>query len=372
MSDALHITVGTAPEGKLSLQTDLKLIKAAVLYGDKVTLCSPSSTMIAEVSARATGPVMQRIGLLEQYTSYVPSAAPQVAILRETVARYNRLIRKRGKSKDEVIELHRLTEAFANAASDVEKAITSMVEAAGISDFETALSSGLLDLHEFKSRTNDDIIDEFGELIGDIIANHATYPLFDDQVGLLAKLGLQEGRFAASLHTANRGKHVALASDLFTRLPLFDAASVAEILHIRSELANPLTNFRAAMIRFSRRIESATWDDDFPIEADLLFMEEVAPAIGAIESAVQSNSQLLKILDKAAESNTLLVSGASGLAVSMVGGSSISHAVSALLGLSVGAGRVAFRGHREWAETQRDIEQNQLYFYYATGKRLEI
>jgi hypothetical protein len=45
MSDLLHITVGAAPRSDFNLTHELRLLKAGLLYADKVRLCSLSSAV---------------------------------------------------------------------------------------------------------------------------------------------------------------------------------------------------------------------------------------------------------------------------------------------------------------------------------------
>ena len=43
----LHITIGTHPSWKLNLEQELRLLKAALLYGDHVRLYSLTSSMMS-------------------------------------------------------------------------------------------------------------------------------------------------------------------------------------------------------------------------------------------------------------------------------------------------------------------------------------
>jgi hypothetical protein len=45
----LHIIIGAAPTGAVSLQHDLRMTKAALLYADRTKLCSPTSSMTLQM-----------------------------------------------------------------------------------------------------------------------------------------------------------------------------------------------------------------------------------------------------------------------------------------------------------------------------------
>ena len=73
--------------------------------------------------------------------------------------------------------------------------------------------------------------------------------------------------------------------------------SVVQSAHARfAPLAKPLQNFRAALIKFSKGIESASWDQDFARSADEVNViwpggaeEKVAaPRVDGLTTVVQS------------------------------------------------------------------------------------
>ena len=46
----LHISIGTSPTGKIDLRQELRLVKAALLYADRVRLYSLTASMMQMVS----------------------------------------------------------------------------------------------------------------------------------------------------------------------------------------------------------------------------------------------------------------------------------------------------------------------------------
>jgi hypothetical protein len=63
-----HITIVAAPltaAGQVSLEHDLDMIKAALLYADRVKLCSPASSMMLQVLAIGQLKQKQQLELLE-------------------------------------------------------------------------------------------------------------------------------------------------------------------------------------------------------------------------------------------------------------------------------------------------------------------
>jgi len=48
----------------------------------------------------------------------------------------------------------------------------------------------------------------------------------------------------------------------------------------------------------------------------------------------------------------------------------VSNISATAIGIIVGAGVVAYRSINEWKEKTKEIETNQMFFYYKTGKIL--
>ena len=89
----------------------------------------------------------------------------------------------------------------------------------------------------------EDLFWEFFDLIAQAVADGATHPLFDQMSGDLLRIGVEAGVVSPSESGVARGRHSGLASDLLQRLPLFEKATVQDILAIRRELEGPLVRF---------------------------------------------------------------------------------------------------------------------------------
>jgi len=248
-----------------------------------------------------------------------------------------------------------------------------------------AVEQHLLEIHRFASfsdRVSDGTLSgkstkmDYVRAISDVVSDAHTYPLFDEDTAFLISSEMREKRDDI-LHTKlNRSKEVGLAADLLARLPLFERATVREILDIRRELERPLRSFRAAMTKFSNQIQSAAWDRDFAQDADQVFRSEVAPAVLALEDEEKSNSFLNKLTAKVADKSlqvgsAVTASGAiSALAVRMLN-LPLADVAALAVGPAIVAGGVAYSAYKEWKEKQKEIEGNTLFFYYKAGSLLE-
>jgi hypothetical protein len=231
------------------------------------------------------------------------------------------------------------------------------------------MQSGVVEIAIFDVSDQKEMVNAYLETVGNAVVSGETYPLFDDMTGNLVSTAIREGKIVPTDVSINRAKQIGLSSDLLRRLPLFDEASVDEILDIRKELDKPLIRFRSAIIQFSRDAQSAAWDKEFSKEAEQVFREHVEPAVLDIEEACRSNKLLLRILPTLAEKPAVPLT-TSVLALMLAQASQLPEMVVGGLSVAAGVSAATLRSVQEWRERNREIEGNQLYFYYKAGKML--
>jgi hypothetical protein len=67
----LHITIGVYPADEIDLQQDIKLIKAALLYADKVTIYSPTISSIQIAMQLGNLSELEQLHFLEMVVPYL-------------------------------------------------------------------------------------------------------------------------------------------------------------------------------------------------------------------------------------------------------------------------------------------------------------
>lgn len=125
----------------------------------------------------------------------------------------------------------------------------------------------------------------------------------------------------------------------------------------------PLRGFREAVADFSKQVRSAAWEEGFAEEADLVFREKVEPAVQRIEEAVAENRSYAELLRRTARHG--------GLTRATLG-AALGHAsdLSALAGVVLGLGTSAVQALVDQHDMRREIEDNQLFFYYGASEAL--
>ena len=397
----LHISIGTSPTGEIDLRQELRLVKAALLYADRVRLYSLTASMMQMVSRLGDLNTSQQLELFEMVVPYLASRGDAEELIQR-FRQYRRVLRQRTtrsyKDRQLKIGFQRILAQYSN---DIKDEVVELAKDAKADSLDLAVESGLLQLHAFEgteddkvvlqfvadcvarasgsplaaleahemSERDDKLIKEFVERVCGATLDGTTYPLFDGGTGELIRALVHEKGIDVPESGVTRGKHSGLAGHLLQRLPLFDEASVDEILDIRQELDKPLTRFRGAIIQFCENIRSAQWDRDFPSDAEEVFYRDVGPAILDIEEAVKSNKLLSSILRKFVDEPVALLPG-SIFSIVLSQFSSMPDEIALSLGIAISSAAIVYDAYDEWKEKQREIEKNQLYFYHQAQKKL--
>lgn len=383
-SSGLHFTIGSAAghdsPNDLDLSEDLALVKATLLYADRVKLCSAGASILSGIAEFAEAPAEARAKTVVKFLPQLqPSMTTKEIYFFEAVVglhgtRLKRSISKR--TRKEVLGMVKKQDG------QLREMVMEQHQAAGIEGFREAVRSGVLEIHPFRQTSAEgiieamirgggnllygidlaDLLEEYLDQARGALENSATYPLFDDITGDFVAEAIRAGLLPTSEASTARGRYGGISADLLRRLPMFETASLSDVLAIRRELEVPLRGFRLALADFSREIRSAGWEPGFPDEADALFREKVEPEVERIKHDVRENRSLSEFAWRTARHGV-----GPGVIGAVVG--SLAD-LTELAGLAFGVGSGVVRALAEQREREREIRGNQLYFYYHAGKSL--
>ena len=384
----LHFTIGTGlrfdSDDRFNVTEELAMVKAALLYADHATLCSPGISMLTQFyGLQELTTVEERRNYLADYHTARILTDPHAEIL--TIMPKLRMLMKSESDRAKRARIVRGTVARRLPSSrlgddewdELAAYASELPSSLGLDEIIEAQNTGLLDLHTFKADAGAGWVDasservkaktfEFLDLIAGAMTSASSYPVLDDQAGELARMLSNSGAAVPNeLHEA-RGKHAALATDLMRELPDFEGASVKEILDIRRELEGPLVQFRSAVVEWSREFSSLGWDPRFPLEVNQLFIEKIAPAVKDMREAVEENSELKSLALKGVRPGAML----GGLVAMATIGAFLSPVVGVAVGSFLTAGVIGRQAYEEWRNESNELEGNRLYFYYDAGRRL--
>lgn len=362
--DEVRIAITTSPQG-LSLASEVRLLKPALLYADHVTLYSPTAALFA--STVAVGE-MGEAGMIELLREVGPLIDPSAGVALDLYADMQRKKRKNREEMQAVMQMKRLLRE--SSAEWLEK-VEEMLLAAGASELTPALDAGLVafdPLVREENRGDDALFEAYMTRLRDLLNSQHVYPLLDDATGGLVRAAVSEGAWDLGDVARRRGKQVAGASQFMERLPAFPDASMAEILDIRDRLRVPLVRFRAAMIEMERLIDAAAHDEAFEAEVTDLYFEKVAPALQEIEEAISDDKYLRQLTGNLVGDAKTYVSGGLTLAVAMF--AHVPNLVAAATGIGVSAATAAGQAAWSHAASDRETERHQMFFLYKLGDLL--
>lgn len=364
----ISIGHGIGNGSSLSLDSELRLVKLALLYGDSITLHSPKSEMLMiahnTMTQRPNRNSIERLARIvgtEQRASFYEFAdgLDKLEEAFEKIKEFPRAQRKQQQRKMEK-ELEKEFRKFTVSCMEA-------LRPTKIIEFQKLIKRGILSIEQYESyMESENFAEKFTEGIFDVVANQNNFPLLDSEMAKIINLYIKEERGKVSKVRQARAAQVQLSAEFIGRLPHFEQATIDEILDVRNTLRKPLTKFRAAMIEFSKTIQNASWDEDFTFEAEEIYHSKIAPTILEIEEAVSFNriAQNLyqKSLINSAAAGTLTIAISNWLMPENID-KSIANLTSAALGLTT----VAIN---ERIQDIKRAEQNQMYFLYKANRML--
>jgi len=363
----MDLTVGVGPPRSAlpsDLSVGLPLVKAALLYGDRVTLCSPAASLLLRLEEHDPRDVPGRLAVLAGLADDLG--------LGDGPARLAHVV---GVGRYLDAEVVRLTvDAWWRR---YRRSLAEAVVQSGLAELAPAVDATRLTIETLGvgavARPSDfaeAAAETYAAVVADAVVRGSATPLLDGPTAEALRDAAEAGRVGVSEPCVHRARDGGLAAHVLQRLPLFDRATVPEVLDIRADLDAPLARFRGAVDEFAAEVASAVWDPDFAVEADRVYRRRVAPAVAEIEDAVASVGYLRELATRYAERPQQFVPLAvPALTVALASPDALAQTVAAsLAGLSV----VANAAQAGWAvaDGRRAVRARRLFFVYAAGRRL--
>jgi hypothetical protein len=384
---SFRIVAAANPGSSFTVDPELDLVKAALLYGDKVTLISPVTTMLLRFEGLQHFSLRQQIELMRRLgpTLLPPDEVPD---FEQTIDQIDKVLRipARGSTLGEralrsavLQRLESMQRLLPEAARDLKVRAGSdqlararreglvQIENADPGDEMDLFVSCIISAHMAQTGQRQDdpytsrVVETFVDKLSRHLSSGREYLIFDEPVANLTEAAIREGLFSPARGPAGRSAQAMAASAFMGRLPTFPRATVDEVLDIRSELAPSLTQFRSAMVTISKDFTSPAWESDFEEELHDAWVETVRPAVEAIEASVRDNRSLATFAAGLAGAANTAWPGLAIVAAGLLGHVGTVQALGGAL-----SGAVPFlQALRDHSTACRDIRMQPFYFLYA-------
>jgi hypothetical protein len=351
-----------------------QLMKAAVLYGDQVTLHSPMAALIGSVAALADAPTKEFVAQLLDLGALLPSEVQEqfqqfqtddnVRILRTLLDPHTpvRSLLSAGQRG----ELDSFVEQIEGSRADINRVVDEQLTQAGYRGIAPAFDAGFVSIEPI------DISVDFSEgylaSLQRLLLDPTMYPIFDGEVRKLLRTFVDAGEITVGTHQASRNTQATTAERFLSRLPTFPLATMDEIVDIRDDLRRPLTAFRSEMVKLSVVLRSTPLEADFDEAAQNAWVEHVEPALDELGELTRERNLLRTY-------GFELATGAAGASAGLVVGLAIHQPLdAAMLTSTVSAAAAAstaiVRGSIGRERKAAALNAHPYYFLHQTEARL--
>src|SRR6266849_10874841 len=155
-----HITIGTAAASPPNLEPDIRMTKAALLYADKVKLCSAHySTWIYALEQRdmSVEDMIKQTYEIEEMIPYLLRSKAEIntALLQNRAARAS--LRSESPTAEDIAFREGTKKIGAQHYEDLKARFATLDLEKAQSEFNAAIKAGLLEIHRFHIKETETI-----------------------------------------------------------------------------------------------------------------------------------------------------------------------------------------------------------------------
>lgn len=394
----MKFIIGTA-SSNMEFEEDLRLIKSSLLYADEIELIGMAEYAIFNylpkclTSANDFEVIINNLILLLKSfeTDKTIKLVTQLEYVQEKIRPLlPSLKKKKFRTKNEIIAQQKFRTFENDFMGQLNEIYQQLTSNPGIETIQSLVDNGIINIYDYSY--NGFSIEEltggyFANLL-ETIKHRKAYPLFDNVSANVISNVTDAKILDFSKMDKEMIRHAGVAHNILSTLPTLESASVDEILDFKRSMRVPLDNFRIAIYKFTEKINSMPWDDDFCYECIKLYDTEVIPRINELNE-LSSETSVLKNFGKRVlhdeEERKKLAFFGTGLVATITTSSNIFDVFSALeiflrAGAKVGlttTGIKAFlktidvlrQSIEEVQKEKKEIKGNTMYYYYKAKQK---
>lgn len=247
--------------------------------------------------------------------------------------------------------------------------------ASGVEELSGVISSHTVTFNPRISSAiySDDLLDQFLDELTKTLNDKYKLILLDPTASPLVTAMQNEGLITPSTRVLSNAKEAALGTGFISCLPAFTTAPMDEIMNLRSDLDEPLSQYRADVAALRGEMTVGPFDAD--VQADILvaWRTRVEPEIQEIRSAMADHGLVREIVQAVDGDIRGLANGT--WAPVMIGmliadKTDMSGAIATGIGALATAGIMARTVTRERARARKDLASHDFYYLYRADEAL--
>lgn len=350
-------TILSSPDQGLSLEKDIRLVKLALLYSDKVTLISPKTSMIVGVIQLGNLNEGQRFSFIKEVA---PVIDPDFSVSQfdEILKIVNELRKKKIRSKHELAILGKYKSMMKQFEKDTLQVAEKFYSDSNFDQLMPLIEAGNLELKDFDFNVleEDQFVEYMSNEIKDILSmSGSKYSIFDELMGDLAHMHSIENNFSFD---EQNPLEIEMGKELIFELPNIDLISVEDLLNLKNELNIELSRFKGVIFDFSREVESIPYSKEASKEIKQQYEYHIKPELTSLRLKMDENKFYKHLIDEVMGNASKHLTQASVL----LGVCSIFE-FEKILSVSGVLGETAYKAYKKKVENAKKLKENPLFFY---------
>lgn len=276
---------------------DIRLVRSALLYADKVRLVSATAAALTGLSAFGSQrPINQMLhfmalmpdDFLAEHMDRDPADARRAMEAMSSItmrSRRERRLNSKVRTTDQIIS----DSVPPDTGVAVQQHAKKLWALYGGPELDVALEHGVLEIDQewfFDTTTND--IDQTKIL--EKLRNPDAHLLVDFQIRKLAEAAVREGHLEMPRTQASRLRKTKTGTTMLTHLPTFEDAPVEKILTARTETQDYLGRYRTTVAQLAEKLHAEPFSSEISSEIDDLWHDSVLPQVLEIQEALAESS----------------------------------------------------------------------------------
>lgn len=392
MTVVVHPESAVERYGAVSLQGEVRAIRAAILYADEIEVVSPATEML--------------IGMMDFADT---SGAPMLDLLKSLEPSVFEQLSGRGSDEmknvlnllpvltdpafadvldqfggDEVDNLRRSVqeaqEMMRDSTEQFREAMTAMYDHAGGPELTAAIKSGVVKIKPLFADGDDGsadiLIERYTTAIEELLVEGSRHMLLDQGTTQLADLLIKEKRVVPSALALPNAIESIVGTGIITRLPTFGETPADELLDLRKDLMTPLGRYRRSVAMLGGKMRTGPFDGDTEAEVEHLYLTEIEPALAELREQLAEHGLVREFANAIGANLRAVVGGAvtvPGLVVGIQSATDLAAAATAgLASMPALAGGAAalFRAKQAQKEALTNVARHDLYYLHELERRI--